>query len=90
MTLQLVNFLDNLIFFFSVYMFAGPQQALAVTFIQKEVQYFLYIFFGGLECVGLSFACVAYFVFLGDVWIRTQTAAVASRRATNLPPLSLF
>ncbi len=27
---------------------------------------------------------VAYFVFLRDVWIRTQRAAVASRRATNL------
>ncbi len=42
------------------------------------------IFFGGLECVGHSFAYVAHFVFLRDVWIRTQRAAVASRRATNL------
>ncbi len=25
-----------------------------------------------------------YFLFLRDVWIRTQRAAVASRRATNL------
>jgi hypothetical protein len=25
-----------------------------------------------------------FFVFLRDVWIRTQSAAVASRRATNL------
>jgi hypothetical protein len=41
-------------------------------------------FFGGLECVGHSFANVAYFVFLGDVWIRTQRAAVASRCAANL------
>jgi hypothetical protein len=39
---------------------------------------------GGLECVGHSFAYVAHFVFLRDVWIRSQTAAVASRRATNL------
>jgi hypothetical protein len=41
-------------------------------------------FLGGLECVGHSFAYVAHFVFLRDVWIRTQRAAVASRRATNL------
>ncbi len=41
-------------------------------------------FFAGLECVGHSFAYVAHFVFLRDVWIRTQRAAVASRRATNL------
>jgi hypothetical protein len=34
--------------------------------------------------VGHSFTYVAYFVFLRDVWIRTQRAAVASRRATNL------
>ncbi len=30
---------------------------------------FLYLFFGGLECVGHSFAYVAYFLFLRDVWI---------------------
>jgi hypothetical protein len=41
------------------------------------------IFFAGLECVGHSFAYVAYFVFLRDVWIRTLRAAVASRGATN-------
>jgi hypothetical protein len=45
---------------------------------------FLYIFFGGLECVGLSFADVAHFVFLRDLLIGTQRAAVASRCATNL------
>jgi hypothetical protein len=33
--------------------------------------FFLY-FFGGLECVGHSFAYVAHFVFLRDFWIRTQ------------------
>ena len=41
-------------------------------------------FFGGLECVGNSFA------YVGDIRIRTQRAAVASRRATflatHLPP----
>jgi hypothetical protein len=44
----------------------------------------LYVFFGGLERVGHSFAD---FAFLRDVWIRTQSAAVASRRAipTHLP-----
>jgi hypothetical protein len=42
---------------------------------------FFCIFFGGLECVGQSFAYVAHFVFLRDVWIRTQRAAVASMQA---------
>jgi hypothetical protein len=40
--------------------------------------------FGVLECVGHSFAYVAHFVYLRDVWIRTQRAAVPSMRATNL------
>jgi hypothetical protein len=31
-------------------------------------------FFCGLECVGHSFADVAHFVFLRDVYIRTQRA----------------
>jgi hypothetical protein len=38
------------------------------------------IFFGGLECVGHSFAYVAHFVFLRDGWIRTQRAAVSSKQ----------
>ncbi len=37
---------------------------------------FFWYFFGGLECVGHSFAYVAHFVVLRDV--RTQRAAVAS------------
>jgi hypothetical protein len=41
-------------------------------------------FYTGLECVGHSFAYVAHFGFLRDVWIQIQRAAVASRRATNL------
>ncbi len=45
---------------------------------------FLYIFLGGLECVGHSFAYVAHLWFLSDVWIRTQSAAVASWSATDL------
>jgi hypothetical protein len=42
------------------------------------------IFFGGLECVGHSFAYVALFGFLSDVWIRTQSTAVKSWHATDL------
>jgi hypothetical protein len=49
--------------------------------------FFVY-FFGGLECVGHSFAYVAHFWFLRDVWIRTQSAAVASWRATDLATLA--
>ncbi len=47
------------------------------------MEYFIYIF-GGLDYDGHSFAYVAHFVFLRDVWIRTQRVAVASRRGTNL------
>jgi hypothetical protein len=32
----------------------------------------LVYFLGGLDCVGHSFAYVAYFVFLRDVWIQTH------------------
>ncbi len=45
---------------------------------------FVVYFLGGLECVGHSFAYVAYFAFSRDVWIRTQRAAVANLGATNL------
>ncbi len=39
----------------------------------------------------VSFAYVPHFVFLGDVWFRTQRAAVASRCATQLShPSPLF
>jgi hypothetical protein len=51
--------------------------------------YFFCIFFCGLECVGHYFAYVAHFVFLGDVWIRTQRAAVASRSTANSATLAL-
>jgi hypothetical protein len=50
--------------------------------LPKIINFFEY-FYGGLECVGHSFAYVAHFVFSRDVWIGTQRAAVASRRATN-------
>jgi hypothetical protein len=45
--------------------------------------YTVYVF-AGIECVGHSFAYVAHLVLLGDIWIRTQRAAVANRCATNL------
>ncbi len=42
-------------------------------------------FFCGLECVGQSFAYVAHFVFLRNVWIRTPAESCReSRHATNL------
>jgi hypothetical protein len=47
------------------------------------LKFFVY-FFGGLQCVGHSFAYVAHFVFLRDIWNGAQRAAVANRRATNL------
>jgi hypothetical protein len=77
-----------------------------VLFLMKKLLLWLYSYlfktlklvfcttFGGLEWVGHSFAYDALFVFLRDVWIRTQRAAVASRRdclrhpsplATHLP-----
>ncbi len=52
------------------------------TLAQLIISFFLYIFFD-LDCVGPSLAYVTLFVFLKDVWIRTQRAAVASWRATN-------
>ncbi len=45
---------------------------------------FFFIFIGGQECVGHCFAYVALFWFLRDVWIRTESVAVASGRPTNL------
>ncbi len=43
------------------------------------------IFFGGLKCVGHSFANVTHLWLWRDVWIRTQSAAVPSWRATHYP-----
>jgi hypothetical protein len=48
---------------------------------QRNVFVFLCL---AIECVGHSFAYVAYFVFLGDACIRSQKAAEASKCATNL------
>ncbi len=54
------------------------------TLLNNFKMFFFVYFFGGLECVGHSFAYVAHLWFLRDVWIRTQSAAVASWRATDL------
>jgi hypothetical protein len=43
--------------------------------INNMYRRFLVYFLGELECVGHSFAFIAHFVFLTDVWIRTQRAA---------------
>ncbi len=46
-------------------------------------KFFMYIFWRPVS-VGHSFnLLVTHFVFLRDVWIRTQRAAVANRSATN-------
>jgi hypothetical protein len=52
---------------------------------RKIIIFFVY-FSSGLECVGHSFAFVTHFVFLRDVWIRTQRAAVRSKQAHQLSP----
>ncbi len=45
----------------------------------------MYIFLAGYSALAThSFAYGAHFVFLGDVWNRTQRAALASGCATNL------
>jgi hypothetical protein len=71
---------------------------LSVCFLIKASVFFF--FFGGLQCVGHFFTYVAHLVFLENVWIRTQRAAVASRCdntspcvATHIPislPISLL
>ncbi len=53
-------------------------------YIAAPVCISIFLFFGGLKFVGHSFEYIAHFVFLRDAWIRTQRAAVAARRATNL------
>jgi hypothetical protein len=45
---------------------------------------FCKLYFRWVEFVNHSFAHVAHFVFLRDVWLRTQRAEAASSRATNL------
>jgi hypothetical protein len=59
--------------------------ALSYSFfpVCRRFTVFVYIFWRATSWP-LKFAYVAHFVFMRDVWIRTQRAAVASRRATNL------
>ncbi len=54
-----------------------------IQYSVSKQNFFVY-FWGRLESVGHSFACLAHYVFFRDVWIRTQRAVVASRRAINL------
>ncbi len=60
------------------------QQKIYYGQVMRRTFFFFVYFFGGLECVGHSFAYVAHLWFLRDVWIRTQSADVASWRATDL------
>jgi hypothetical protein len=48
----------------------------------------LHNFFCGIECIGHSFTNRSFCIFEMPAWIRTQRAALASRRATNLAPIS--
>ncbi len=68
----------------------NPLVEVTVNSKEENSEDFLYIFWRA-RCVGHSFAYVAHFVFLRDVWIRTQRAAIACRHVTNLathPPNS--
>ncbi len=68
--------------FFAVVLLGAISHSLASKC--RRTSFFVVYFFGGLECVGHSFAFVAHLWFLRDVWIRTQSTAVASWRATDL------
>jgi hypothetical protein len=47
-------------------------KTISITTLREHYLALFYIFFvGGLECVGTSFAYVAYFVFFRDVQIWT-------------------
>jgi hypothetical protein len=65
-----------------------------VHYLSQFVNYLLliYIFFlgGGGGFVGHFFADFAHFIFLRDVWIRTQSAAVGSRRNQLCHPSPLL
>jgi hypothetical protein len=69
------------IFFTNILIYFISRGNFALRFRLKVL---LYFFWRARVCWPLL-AYVVHFVFLRDVWIRTQRAAVASRRATNLP-----
>ncbi len=53
--------------------------------------WFFFVFFGGLECVGHSFTHVHHFVFLRDVWIQTQRGPSEERLHCKRPiPICRF
>ncbi len=54
--------------------FPVPKQSTHSKQLIPFFKCFFVNFFGGLEFVGHSFAYVAHFVLMGDVWIRTQRA----------------
>jgi hypothetical protein len=76
----IIFYMRNLTYRLTLYLFLSDT---GFSYIRASWEYY-FIFFSGLECVGYSFVYVARFVFLRDVWTRTQRDAVASRRATNL------
>ncbi len=67
-----------------LYMAIGEHYSALLYGIYVGTCFVFCLFFGGLECVGHSIAYVARFIFLRDIWIRTQRAAIANRRATNI------
>ncbi len=52
-------------------------------------KFLLHIFLAGLSGVGPPLLMPPILLILKDVWIRTQRAAVANRRATNPSPYKL-
>ncbi len=82
----MLNILDSVLMFFGEKKISSALTPSKMDQNPKHCQKLLYLYiFGGLECVGHSLrGTVAHFIFLKDVWIRFQRAAVASRRTTNL------
>jgi hypothetical protein len=64
------------------------ERNLSISFNQYSIKISSFVFFVNFcwrdRVCDHSFAIVANFVFLRDVWIRTQRAAVASGSASNL------
>ncbi len=68
--------------FLYIFFWAGLECVFCIVSVGRPKVFFGYFLLGGLECVGHSFAYVALFVFLRDVWIRTQRAAGALPTST--------
>jgi hypothetical protein len=58
------------LFFHWRILFFLPRSAALLRMLRRLSESFYIFFFGGLECVGHSYAYVAHFLFLRDVWIR--------------------